>query len=197
MYMTMSLPIDVCQQMVTSFSHQQKKEIFKSTFRYMKSYDAAPRELESVDLTYELILSASCFAQLKRHRMATLLCQDYQPELGVTIPPSICEAGMESDFLALIRQVEDMYDAVKAQVPQGASYCLTNAHRRRMTIKVNARELYHIARLRLDKHAQWDIREIAGEMISLAQEIMPLTLMLATGKDSFDTRYTEIWGDEG
>ena len=196
LYMTTNQSIDVCQRMVTSFTHSQKKEVFKTAFRYMKNYDAAPRELESVDLTYELILSASCFAQLKRHRMATLLCQDYQPELGVTVPSSVCEAGMEADFLAMIRRVEDMYDAIKARVPQAASYCLTNAHRRRMTIKINARELYHIARLRLDQHAQWDIRKIAEEMIRLAQEVIPLTLMLAAGKDDFDARYAEMWEPE-
>ncbi|MDR2860980.1 MAG: FAD-dependent thymidylate synthase [Syntrophobacterales bacterium] len=193
MYMTTNMSIEACRQMVVSAHPSQKKEIFKSAFRYMKSHDAAPRELESVDLTYELILSASCFAQLKRHRMATLLCQDYQPELGVTVPRSVCETGMEADFLAMIRQVEDMYDAVKALSPLGASYCLTNAHRRRMTIKVNARELYHIARLRLDRHAQWDIRNIAGEMISQARKVMPLTLMLATGKDDFAACYAGIW----
>jgi len=196
MYMTTNQSIDTCQQTVASFSNSQKKEIFKAAFRYMKNYDAAPRELESVDLTYEIILSASCFAQLKRHRMATLLCQDYQPELGVTVPRSICETGMETDFLAMIHRVEDMYDTIKTRVPMAASYCLTNAHRRRMMIKVNARELYHIARLRLDRHAQWDIREIAGEMVSLAQKVMPFTLMLATGKDDFDTRYAETWGQE-
>ena len=197
MYMTTNMSIDACQQMVMSFRDFQKKEIFKAAFCYMKNYDAAPRELESVDLTYELILSASCFAQLKRHRIATLLCQDYQPELGVTVPRSICETGMETEFLAMIRQAEDMYDVIKTKAPQAASYCLTNAHRRRMTIKVNARELYHIARLRLDRHAQWDIRNIAEKMISLAQEIMPFTLMLATGKDSFAARYARIWEDEG
>jgi flavin-dependent thymidylate synthase len=193
LYMTTNMSFDACRQMTASFHPSRKREIFKSVFRYMKSYDAAPRELESVDLTYELILSASCFAQLKRHRMATLLCRDYQPELGVTIPRSVCETGMDADFLTMIRQAEDMYDAVKTRVPQGASYCLTNAHRRGMTIKVNARELYHIARLRLDRHAQWDIRDIAGEMISLAREVMPFTLMLAAGKDDFDACYAGIW----
>lgn len=193
LYMTANLSFDACRRMVTSAGHSQKREIFKAAFRYMKNHDAAPRELESVDLTYELILSASCFAQLKRHRMATLLCQDYQPELEVTVPRSIRDAGMETEFLAMTGRAGNLYGAVKARAPQAAAYCLTNAHRRRMIIKINTRELYHIARLRLDRHAQWDIREIAGQMVSLAREVMPFTLMLATGKDDFDARYAEIW----
>ena len=66
-------------------------------------------------------------------------------------------------------------------VPAAAAYILTNAHRKRVALKVNARELYHIARLRADRHAQWDIRQIAERMIALGKEAMPLTLMLATG----------------
>ena len=38
----------------------------------MKAYDAAPREFEHVGLTFELVISATCFAQVKRHRMATI-----------------------------------------------------------------------------------------------------------------------------
>ena len=60
-------------------------------------------------------------------------------------------------------------------------------------MKVNARELYHIARLRGDQYAQWDIRQTADKMTALAREAMPLTLMLATGKDDFPRLYDNIF----
>ena len=63
---------------------------------------------------------------------------------------------------------------------------LTNAHRRRMRLKLNAREMYHIARLRADAHAQWDIRRLSEKMLGQARRVMPLTLAMACGKDSFD-----------
>ena len=62
-------------------------------------------------------------------------------------------------------------------------------------MKMNARELYHIARLRADHHAQWDIRNLAGEMIRQAREVMPLTLMMATGKDGYAPLYNETYRD--
>jgi thymidylate synthase ThyX len=52
-------------------------------------------------------------------------------------------------------------------------------------VNVNARELYHIARLRADGHAQWDIREAAEKMLALGRKCMPLALMMAVGKDGF------------
>ncbi|MCU0581503.1 MAG: FAD-dependent thymidylate synthase [Syntrophales bacterium] len=173
----------------------RKAEIFRTAFRHMQGHDAAPRELECVDLTYDLIVSASCFAQLKRHRMATLLCQSYDPSLGVTIPESIQEVGMTAAFQDMIGQTEDFYNELQAAAPTAADYALTNAHRKRVLMKINARELYHIARLRADRHAQWDIRNLAKEMIARAQTVMPLTLMLATGKDDFADRRMEIYRD--
>jgi len=187
-------PLADCLRLASSLPFSQKKEIFQTAFRHMTSHDAAPRALESVDLTYELTVSASCFAQLKRHRMATILCQSYNPELGITVPEAIRETDMEKVFLEMIWATEDLYAELYKTVPTAAGYCLTNAHRKRVLMKINARELYHIARLRADHHAQWDIRNLAVEMIVQAKAAMPLTLMLATGKDGFDACRKEIFG---
>jgi thymidylate synthase ThyX len=60
-------------------------------------------------------------------------------------------------------------------------------------MKLNARELYHLARLRADAHAQWDIRELSEKMLKQARKVMPLTLMMACGKDSFDNIYKKVF----
>jgi len=188
-------PLNRCLKMAAVLAPDRKTEIFRTAFRHMQGHDTAPRELECVDLTYDLIVSASCFAQLKRHRMATLLCQSYDPSLGVTIPESIQEVGITAAFQDMIGQTEDFYNALQAAAPTAADYALTNAHRKRVLMKINARELYHIARLRADRHAQWDIRNLAKEMLARAQTVMPLTLLLATGKDDFAARRMEIYRD--
>jgi thymidylate synthase ThyX len=154
------------------------------------------REFENADLYFEVTVSASCFAQLKRHRMATIICQEYNPLLGITIPPPIREIGMDGLFMKMITKTEEIYDRIKNISPLAAGYILTNAHRKRVSMKVNARELYHISRLREDIHAQWDIRETAERMVRLGKKVMPLTLMLATGKDSFDSLYNQCYSEE-
>jgi thymidylate synthase ThyX len=63
-------------------------------------------------------------------------------------------------------------------------------------MRVSARELYHLARVRADRHAQWDIRETAARMVDEARKVMPLTLVLAAGKDGFDALYALIFIDE-
>jgi flavin-dependent thymidylate synthase len=182
-----------CMEMTARMDRDDKEKIIKTTLRHMKSYDAVLREFENVNLHFELTISASCFAQLKRHRMATITCQNYDPALGVTVPPAISEIGMEESFLETVRKTEYTYRKIAKTVPLAATCILTNAHRKRVSMKINARELYHIARLRADCHAQWDIRETAGKMIGLGKSVMPLTLMLATGKDDFTSLHRQTF----
>jgi flavin-dependent thymidylate synthase len=182
-----------CLDTVSRMDHQEKERLIKMTLQHMQVHDQVLREFEHADLLFELTLSASCFAQLKRHRMATLTCQDYNPALGVTVPPAIADVGMGRQFLEVITRTDELHDRVKKEAPAAAAYILTNAHRRRVAFKVNARELNHIARLRADSHAQWDIRQIAEKMLSLGRQVMPLTLLLAAGKDGFHNRYKTLF----
>ncbi|MDD5415364.1 MAG: FAD-dependent thymidylate synthase, partial [Smithellaceae bacterium] len=85
----------------------------------------------------------------------------------------------------MIRKTNGVYDLVWQKHPEAAAYVLTNAHRKRVLIKLSARELYHLSRLRADAHAQWDIRDLAEKMLKQARKVMPLTLMTACGKDGF------------
>lgn len=175
-----------CMEIAKNMSPEQKKELIKETGRYMQLYDTTLREFENIDLTYDIALSASCFAQLKRHRMATIICQPYDISLGSTIPDSIEEIGMKKDFIEVLKRTEDVYSKLEKFNENIAPYILTNAHRRRVIFKCNARELYHVSRLREDEHAQWDIKEISAKMSAEATKVMPLAMMFIGGKHEFD-----------
>ncbi|MFQ6082837.1 MAG: FAD-dependent thymidylate synthase [Candidatus Aminicenantia bacterium] len=185
--------MEECLSIANSMDEKQKKEFLKTAFKYIKSYDAVLREFENVDLIFELIVSASCFAQLKRHRMTTILSQDYNPDLGYVIPQSIVEAGMEKEFKRMIGLTNETYYKIKKHTPLAAPYILTNAHQKRVLLKANAREMYHISRLREDKEAQWEIRDKAQKIIKLAKEKFPLAFLLACGKDKFEEEYNKLF----
>ena len=194
-YGTSTLPLDACRRAVDAMTPAARADLFQAAFRHLASHDAVRREFEYADLTYELTMSASCFAQWKRHRMATITVQGYDPALGVTVPPAIREVGMEGAFRDVVARTEETYETIRRAAPEAAPYLLTNAHRRRVLTKINVRELYHIARLRADRHAQWDIRTLTEAMLDLAQKVMPLALMLAAGKDRFPERMSEAFGE--
>lgn len=182
------VPFDMCFATVARLSPEQRKGLMLNVLSTMDVYSAAPRCFEMCDLTFELIVSASCFAQLKRHRMLTLLPQAYDPSLGYTIPVAISqdEPALER-FKAVMRTADAFYKKLARVCNESlAEYVLTQAHRRRVLVKMNAREAYAFSRLREDKHAQWEIREIAQQVMGLARRVMPLTMALACGKDAFE-----------
>jgi thymidylate synthase ThyX len=184
-----------CRSMVKELSKKQKMDIFKTTWRNMQFYDSMVREFEYANLTFNVALSSACFGQLKRHRMSTITAQSYDLGLGVTIPESIKEIGMEKDFMEIVEKTNKVYDAINREVPLAAPYILTNAHRKRVLIRLNAREMYHISRLREDAHAQWDIQNISRFMSEQAKEAMPLTFAFIGGKDRYNEIYQGLYGE--
>lgn len=183
-----------CFNFVTRKTSEERLEFFKKILALVNVHDAVPRAFELIDVIYELDVSASCFAQLKRHRMMTLLTQDYCVPLGYTVPPQIVESGKEYMYREVMDQTRRVYDTLVRDCPDAASYVLTQAHKRRVIVKMNARELYAFSRLREDAHAQWEIRDLAKAMLEGARKVMPLTLLLACGKDVFDATKLALFG---
>jgi len=189
------LSFNKCRNKVNSLTQEEKLEIFKTSWKNMQFYDSMLREFEYVNLTFDIILSSACFGQLKRHRMSTITSQAYDPSLGVTIPESIKKIGAEDQFNKIIDKTNQVYAQVNKKIPLAAPYILTNAHRRRVLIRINARELYHISRLREDAHAQWDIQNISKAMVSTAKKVMPLTSAFVGGKDKYNQIYQNLYGE--
>jgi flavin-dependent thymidylate synthase len=194
MHTSTNLSYKQCLAAIKKLSRKQKQEIFKTAWQNLQFYDSMLREFEYVNLTFNIVLSAACFGQLKRHRMSTITAQEYNPALGITIPDAIKQIGMQKYFQEIVEKTNRVFDVIYRQKPLIAPYILTNAHQRRVLMRLNARELYHISRLREDAHAQWDIQNIAGKMCSLAKKKMPLTFSFTGGKDKYNKIYQNTFG---
>lgn len=176
---------ETCLKKAETMSTESKEELVRASLSSRECFDRVERAFEAVDFTFEVTVSASNYAQLKRHRICTQVVQDYSTELGVTVPPSIKKTQGDC-FNMVIERSEKLYTEIAKEFPEYKEYALTNAHRRRALLKINARELYHFMSLRADEHAQWDIRNTAQEMLKLAQKAAPLTSIMLTGKSDFD-----------
>ena len=194
LHVASNLPYEQCRSIVEKLPQDKQKEIFKTAWQNLQLYDSMPREFEYANLTFNIILSSACFGQLKRHRMSTITAQPYDINLGVTVPEAIKEIGMEDYFRTIADETNDVYNTIKKENPLAAPYILTNAHRKRVLIRANAREMYHISRLREDAHAQWDIQNISREMSRQAKSVMPLTFGLLGGKDRYNDVYQDVFG---
>lgn len=79
-------------------------------------------------------------------------------------------------FDKLIKLAKYTYrEMINQGIPkEDARYVLPNACTTKIVITMNARELRHFFKLRCSKHAQWEIREMAKEMLELSYDIAPL-----------------------
>lgn len=187
------MPLVACRRIIARMSGVKKRALFKQACQHAELYDTVLREFEQASLTYQLTVSAGCFGQLKRHRMATLICQEYDPVLGVTLPAAVKRVGEEKAFMEIIEATEKVYRDVQRYNPGIGSYVLTNAHRRRVVMSVNLRELYHISRLREDPTAQWDIRHLSARMTDLARKVLPVCGQLLGGKEQYPELYKHLF----
>lgn len=125
-------------------------------------------------------ISRACSHQLVRHRIASFSQQSQRyvraesPE--VVIPETVEETSEALPlFNEAIRVAYAVYGKLLALgVPQeDARYVLPNASATHLVVTMNARELLHFFSLRLCKRAQWEIREVARQMLCLARQKAP------------------------
>jgi len=181
-------------EIVNSLDDEQLKTFYKVILASRTSHDPLKRYFEFADATFDLVVSSSNYAQLKRHRVASMLTGDYDIFLGFTIPENIKFIGKEDKFNQVMKATDKFYIEFKHKLPYHAQYVLTNAHRRKVKLKMNFREIYHFMSLRLDEHAQWDIRNTAQKMLNELVEIAPCSTMMCCGKSEFSKKSDKIFG---
>ena len=178
---------------VRAMSTADRASAFRDIFEKMEFFDTPPRAFELPALTFQAVLSASNFAQIKRHRLATLLPGPYHVDLGHTTPESFAATGLADEFADIVDRTNEAHRRLSRHNPRAADYVLTNAHHRLVIMKMNLRELYHFIRLRDDVHAQWDIKAVARALRVEVRRRMPLASLLLCGKSDFAETYASIF----
>jgi len=136
---------------------------------------------EHISFTFAIEgISRACSHQFVRHRLFSFTQQSQryvkEQRFDFTVPPSI-ENNKEllNEYLYLIKRVDSLYGKmVEAGIPaEDARFILPNACETKIVATANGRELMHFFKLRLDKHAQWEIRSLAEKMFKLVSEVAP------------------------
>ncbi|MGE3062406.1 MAG: FAD-dependent thymidylate synthase [bacterium] len=151
----------------------------------VNEYDRIPREFEMPDVKFVVYCSASCFAQLKRHRMSTIIPQAYSLKEKPYIPESFLNTPLEEKLNAIAELSMKTDKIIRRQNGGILQYTALNASKRAVLVKMNSRELYHFVRLRSDRHAQLEIRKLSDLIASRAKTKYPLLYGYLCGKDEF------------
>lgn len=146
---------------------------------------------EHVVFTFKVSgISRACSHQLVRYRHCsfTQRSQRYCAETlegHVVVPPSVQKN--DNAWNAYQQALDAAYRAyaalIKCGIPkEDARYLLPNACETELFITLNLRELIHLCNERLCHHAQWEIRQVVGEMAKLVDP--DLQYMLVPGCDN-------------
>lgn len=138
--------------------------------------------LEHASFTFGIEgISRACSHQLVRHRLASYAQQSqryvsHQALLAFVTPPSIASRPeLASRYQELLAEVHRCYgELIDAGIPaEDARFVLPNAAETRLILTMNARELLHFFNLRCCRRAQWEIRDLATQMLRQARAIAP------------------------
>ena len=116
-----------------------------------------------------------------RHRLFSFTQQSQRyvklrDKNAFVVPPSIKEN--EEATRLYEKELQNIFDTyqklLSLKVPEeDARFILPNATETKIVATANARELMHFFKLRLDKNAQWEIRELAVKMFELVNIVAP------------------------
>ena len=133
-------------------------------------------------------ISRNCSHQIVRHRLASFSQQSqrYVRMKGeYVVPPYIYwheelllefNHALEDADKAYNKLVEGLmrYGRTEKEAIEDARYILPSACTTKMEVTMNVRELLHFFKQRCCKRAQWEIREVAKEMLKQCKEVSPI-----------------------
>ena len=136
-------------------------------------HDPAPREFEHAQLTFEYLMDYGALREFRRHRIQTLLPQYLTIRHGYSIPPLVQEAGLADTFTQAIDHAQEAFLYIERTNPPLAQYLVTHAHNQRVLSTMNARECWHLFKLRTSELAHFAIREPVTQAMHQAVDAHP------------------------
>lgn len=130
-------------------------------------------------------VSRAFLAQVTRHRIASfsVRSQRYvaESDFNYIVPPAVSDLGSDAveEFTEQMKTAAGWYAAWQKRLGGGekanedARFVLPNACETKMIMTMNARELMHFFELRCCNRAQWEIRDVAWQMLSQVLEVAP------------------------
>jgi thymidylate synthase (FAD) len=126
-------------------------------------------------------ISRACSHQLVRHRIASYSqkSQRYVNEsnFDYVVPPAVQKNPELLDYYKhMMFQINEFYEDLKAEglEAEDARFILPNATKTSLIVTMNVRTLLNFFKLRDCNRAQWEIREVAREMMKICKEVAPL-----------------------
>ena len=150
--------------------------------RMLKAEHAHESPLEHSVMTFHITCSRACSHQLVRHRIASYSQQSQRyvkmDDLPYIVPPHI-DGNFEAlaTFKNVMQVAENGYRHIANicdEAAEDARFVLPNAVATHLVVTMNLRSLRHFFAERCCNRAQWEIRDIANQMLDICKEVCPV-----------------------
>ncbi|MCK9266850.1 FAD-dependent thymidylate synthase [bacterium] len=191
----LSLIYSACRQCYSpKFSGQILKEgldNFEKMGTFVKQIVSSGHEspLEHVKFTFGIEgVSRALTHQLVRHRIASYSQQSQRyvgaSDFDYVVPPSIAQdVDMKQEYVLIMEKIQEGYNSllkmfeaknIKGEsAKQDARFVLPQGVETKIVLTMNCRELIHFFQQRCCSRAQWEIRNLAEEMLSICKQKLP------------------------
>ena len=147
-----SLLAQITRHRIASFSVQSQRYVGKENFDYI-----IPPEIEAIPQAKELFIKAMENDRETYKKLNEILSEKHKE--------TMLSEGLDE---------KDAEKNSKKKAQEDARYVLSNACDTKIVMTMNVRSLYNFFSLRTCSRAQWEIRELATQMLRLVKQVSPL-----------------------
>ncbi len=146
-----ALLAQITRHRIASYSVQSQRYVAEKNFEYV-----LPPEIEAVPEAKEIFLNSMQQAHSDYLKISEILSKKY-----------------EKEFLETSKDEKDAKRKAQKKAIEDARFVLPNACDTKMIATFNARSLQNFFKHRCCNRAQWEINELACEMLKLVKEVAP------------------------
>ena len=165
-----SLLAQLTRHRIASYSVKSQRYVKENQFEYI-----IPHAIENIPEAKEIFMKTMENNQIAYNKLVDLLlleqikdfwrCEGVHEEELIKYEDSLLE-----DFKERYRKG---YNKLEKQVIEDARYVFPNACETKIIFTMNARSLFNFFSLRCCNRAQWEIKEVANEMLKLVKNVAP------------------------
>jgi thymidylate synthase ThyX len=136
--------------------------------------DRAPRALEHVSYTFEIVANFGAYRDLQRHRMLTQERQRLGTWLGFDVPDQLADYGVADRAAGALERAGELHRELAGALGESlAQYAVPLAYRLRWYARLNLREVFHLCELRTTPQGHPDYRHVAQELYREVRRVHP------------------------
>ncbi|HEX9439702.1 MAG TPA: FAD-dependent thymidylate synthase, partial [Roseiflexaceae bacterium] len=174
LYPHTDLPLEAMRALAARLPAEERLAIIRAYVGERGSRFHRPgRAFEEPFYTFDLLADLGAYRDLQRHRTLTQERQRYSVAHGYITPPELAEAGLAAPYEQALERAAEAVEAIGAELPEQAQYGVPLAFRIRWRIKLNLREVYHLAELRSAPQGHPTYRRIAQALYAQVLAVHP------------------------